>query len=168
MHESKLPPLRFSPIDLARREDVCIAFRRDSYVLSFGTFDGVESQMGPDNQTYLKHLRRFISQVPEGNTHVWLNGEIIGQTEMSLVKDPTIGYVNLFYLVKACRKQGLGAQLHTYACNLFRAKGKSQLNLSVSPTNLPAHAFYEKHGWTSLGPRPNGANVILMAYQNSI
>jgi GNAT superfamily N-acetyltransferase len=47
--------------------------------------------------------------------HVLLAGEIVGQIEMGRFRlDPSIGYVNLFYLMPDFQGKGLGAQLDLF------------------------------------------------------
>ena len=151
---------QFRRINLERDLETCIAFRRDSYTLSFGSLDGFESDM----LNYESRMRAREQDVPEGNCHLWLAGRIVGQTEMKLVDDPDVGYVSLFYLAKEFRSQGLGNLLHDRAVETFAALDKSTLWLSVSRTNQHANRFYEKQGWTSRGPRPGKESVERMSF----
>jgi RimJ/RimL family protein N-acetyltransferase len=153
--ERDLAEYRLAPIDLARDAEVCLAFRRDSYVASFGSDEGVEEEIGRDGEIYLGHLRERIAQVPEGNSHLWRDGRIVGQTEMRLSHDADVGYVNLFYVLPEFRERGLGRRLHGHAVDVFRARGKQRLRLSVSVRNAPAIAFYRALGWRQVGTRPN-------------
>jgi ribosomal protein S18 acetylase RimI-like enzyme len=94
--------------------------------------------------------------------HVWQHDKIIGQMEMQTIAEPPIGYVNLFYLIPEMRGRGAGTALHEYAMAFCARHGVQLVRLSVSPTNLRAVAFYRKHGWRDLGPRPGHENVNLM------
>ena len=154
--------LAFRPIDLDRHADTCITFRRDSYVCSFGTDEAFFKEGGPDGAGYIDWLRERIQELPEGCVHVWDNETIIGQMEMCIRDDPGIGYINLFYLIPSARGDVAGDQLHDYALQLFRKLKISKLQLSVSPTNSRAVAYYQKHGWQNLGPRPDHKEVNLM------
>ena len=89
------PDLEFRTIDLGRDADAAVAFRRGSYICSFGTdeaFGQVES--------YLDWLRERIERQPRGHVHVWNGESVIGQLEMIVqATSPVRGYINLFYLV---------------------------------------------------------------------
>ena len=156
---------RLAPIDLARHAAECIAFRRDAYVASFGTPEGIETEMGEGNARYLESLTARIAEVPEGNAHLWSGERIVGQTEMRLVEgDPRVGYVNLFYLLPEFRGRGLGRMLHQHAVAVFIAVGRRTLRLSVSTRNAAAIAFYRKLGWVSVGTRPNREPMEIMEF----
>ena len=43
----------------------------------------------------------------------------------------------------------------------MRNRGVGSMQLSVSPTNARALAYYRKHGWRDLGLRPGRDNVHL-------
>lgn len=149
--------LRFATIDFAAHASVCAAFRRDSYVCSFG-HDGA----GAESAGYLERLPQRIADFPDGYVHVWLGDAIVGQLEMQIRAEPRHGYVNLFYLVEARRGAGFGDALHEYALAFMRRHGVATMQLSVSPTNARAVAYYRKHGWRDLGLRPGRDNVHLM------
>jgi RimJ/RimL family protein N-acetyltransferase len=155
---------RIEPIDLDRDAQSCLAFRRESYVASFGSSDGVEEEMGTDGATYLAHLRERIAQVPEGNAHLWHGDRIVGQTEMRFSEDPRAGYVNLFYIVPEFRGRGLGRKLHEHAISVFKGRGKERLRLSVSVQNSGAIAFYRKLGWVTVGTRPNKETMEILEF----
>lgn len=103
-------------------------------------------------------------EFPKGCVHVVLGDEIIGQIEMRL-RDDSLGYINLFYLIPKCRKAGLGNQLHRYSEALMREIEVSKMQLSVSPTNSQATTFYEKNGWRNLGLKQPDNLVYLMELQ---
>lgn len=154
--------LSFRPIDLERHADRCIAFRRDSFVSSFGTDEAFVEKCGADGAGYIAWLREHRAAFPDGFVHVWDGDTLVGQMEMRVRDDPQIGYVNLFYLIAAVRGRGLGDQLHEYALRFFRGRDVATIQLSVSPTNRRALAYYQKHGWRDLGPRPGREQVHLM------
>lgn len=166
MRRERVPArFRIAPIEVARDLDTCIAFRRDMYVASFGSRDGLEEEMGEDNARYVEQLKAKIAEVPEGNVHLWEDARIVGQAEMRFDDEPGVGYVSLFYLSPECRGQGLGRLLHDHAVKVFAARGMRALRLSVSARNAPAIAFYRKLGWVSLGPRPHKLPMELMEYR---
>jgi ribosomal protein S18 acetylase RimI-like enzyme len=70
--------------------------------------------------------------------------------------------VNLYYLAPAWRGRGLGQELEAYAMEFFRKRGLAVARLSVAPRNATAVAFYLRHGWRDLGPRPEAPEVHLM------
>jgi len=151
----------FKSIDLVRNSELCVAFRRDSFICSFGV-DNFFEEAGPDGVDYLERLQRRIAKFPDGYVHVWQGNEIIGQLEMQIKEDPQIGYVNLFYLVPEARGTGAGELLQQYAMQFFLRNGLRLAQLSVSPKNERALAYYRKHGWRDLGTRPGHENVNLM------
>jgi len=153
--------LAFRPIDLEAHAPLCAAFRRDSYLCSFGV-DCFFEEAGPGGAHYLERLRQRIERFPDGYVHVWQGDRIVGQMEMQVRGDPPIGYVNLFYLIEEMRGSGVAGQLHDYALDFCARHGVERAQLSVSPNNARAMAFYRKHGWRDLGPRPGREIVNLM------
>lgn len=67
--------------------------------------------------------------------------------------DKNIGYINLFYLIPEVRGSGISHQLDHFATDFFKKLKVPKMLLSVSPTNPRAIAYYQKNGWTDLGPR---------------
>src|SRR5690348_16579889 len=83
--------LAFRTIELPRDADTAVAFRRDSYICSFGS----DSTFG-DGAAYLEWLADHIAKHPAGHVHVWKGERIIGQIEMLIRRGaPDEGYVNL-------------------------------------------------------------------------
>jgi len=70
-------------------------------------------------------------------------------------EDPSLGYVNLFYVVPELRGRGLGRLLQRHAVRVFSRLGKRAIRLSVSARNAQALAFYSKLGWREVGSRPH-------------
>jgi ribosomal protein S18 acetylase RimI-like enzyme len=153
--------LVIKPVDLDAHASVCIAFRRDSFICSFGV-DNFFEEAGPDGALYIELLRPRTAKFPDGYVHVWHEGKIVGQMEMQILEDPRRGYVNLFYLIEEMRGAGVGGELQEYAMDFMRRQGVRIVQLSVSPTNSQALGFYRKHGWRDLGLRPGRDNVHLM------
>lgn len=153
--------LSFKPIDLEAHASVCIAFRRDSFICSFGE-DNFFAEAGPGGVHYIERLRLRILKFPDGYVHIWHGDKIVGQMEMQILEEPRRGYVNLFYLVETMRGSGVSGELQDYAMDFMRRRGVQVAQLSVSPTNARALAFYRKHGWRDLGLRPGRDNVNLM------
>ena len=75
---------------------------------------------------------------------------------------PARGYVNLFYLVPCARGGGAGSALQQYVCGFMRDAGALRAYLSVSPSNVRALAYYEKHHWRDIGPNPRDSSCLLL------
>lgn len=153
----------FKPIDLAQHTDVCVQFRRDAMACSFA--DGAkrfDQESGPNGEQYLEWLKHRLEELPEGCVHLLENDQIVGQVELYLQGQQTIGDVKLLYLIPSARGRGLGEMLHDYVIQVFQQVGVVKARLSVSPTNIRAVAFYTKHGWRAVGPRPDLPEVTLM------
>lgn len=141
---------QFRPVDFAAHADVCVAFRIDSYVVSFG-----DAELLGDPERYLERVAQRSADWPGSIVHVWQGDEIIGQLELRREPhDAEAGYVNLFYLAPEHRGAGIGDALHRYVVEFFRASGVRRAGLSVSPTNERALRYYAKHGWADRGPDP--------------
>lgn len=80
--------LEFRAIDLDRHASLCVAFRRESFVTSFGDESRFVEQCGADGARYLAWLRRRIIEHPDGHVHVWRDGALVGQVEMRVDGEP--------------------------------------------------------------------------------
>lgn len=153
---------RIAAIDLADT-DACIRMRREMYIASFGTEDGLEEEMGADNVFYVRQLHDKLAQVPEGNVHLWRDGRMVGQLEMRLLEDEDdVAYLSLIHVVAEYRGHGLGKRLHQHAMQVSRARGKRLMRLSVSLHNASAMRFYKRLGWVVVGTRPNRLPMAIM------
>ena len=155
--------LVFKPIDFEWHGHVCIAFRRDTFISSFG-WDGFFAKDGDQGENYLRRLRAHSSRFPDGNVHAWDAGEIVGQLEMRVLDDPRRGHVSLFYLSEPARGSGAGGDLQRYAMGFMRSQGVGTAQLNVSPTNARALNYYRKHGWKDCGLRSGRDDVHLMEH----
>jgi ribosomal protein S18 acetylase RimI-like enzyme len=165
MRRERIPTrFRLAPIDIDRHLENCVAFRREMYVASFGSEDGLEEEMGDGDSIYIAQLRERVEQLPEGNTHLWDGDRIVGQTEMRLDEEPGVGYVSLFYLAPEFRGQGLGRMLHEYAVEICKARGLTRMRLSVASRNSAAIDFYRGLGWVEAGARPHRLPMQLMEF----
>ena len=151
--------MEFIPIDIHKHRDIIIPFRRDSFIVSFGTDEGLG-----DENTYLDWIQQRSTIYPNGFVLVVEEGVPIGQLELNVkeYEGKEIGYVNLYYLVLEKRGVGLGSLLHAYAINFFKDHGVKEYHLRVSPTNEQAIAFYKKNGMQKLKEEMDG-KVIRMA-----
>jgi ribosomal protein S18 acetylase RimI-like enzyme len=155
--------ITFKPINLDIHKDLCIKFREDSFVVSFGNADRFYETDGKGADRYIKFLMAKIEKDPATAVHVYEDNQIIGQMELGRLRnDQTTGYVNLYYLIPEKRGKGLGLQLDQYAMNYFKNIGLRKVRLSVSPTNNQALSYYKKMGWIDLGPRPEHPEVNFM------
>jgi ribosomal protein S18 acetylase RimI-like enzyme len=146
--------LNFKTMDLKQHADVCVKFRKDAFVVSFGSDEHFRGSDGKGADRYLEDNHRRIEADPESCVHVWQDNRIIGQIELEMwFKDPAVGYIDLFYLIPECRGKGYGDALEQYAESYFQKRNVKQIRLSVSPTNIRAVKFYKKHGWKDCGPR---------------
>ena len=137
--------------------------RADSFEVSFGSPTEFFSEYGRDGALYLDHLRSRMADQPGSCVHVYDADSLIGQVELrDGRKDPAEGYVNLYYLIPSRREAGLGSELDAYAIRWFRDRGMTAAALGVSRTKARALHFYEKMGWTRVGPHPKGDQAILM------
>src|SRR5262245_21752125 len=115
----QLKRLVFKPIDLETHASVCVAFRHDSYICSFGE-DNFFKEDGPNGVHYIEWLRLRATKFPDGYVHAWYGDKIVGQMEMQILEDPRCGYVNLFYLVEEMRGSGVSWELQDYAMDFMR------------------------------------------------
>ncbi|WP_349727551.1 GNAT family N-acetyltransferase [Peribacillus frigoritolerans] len=135
--------LIFRTIDTDKDKEIIIKFRKDSYVVSFGSEDGFG-----DENTYLQRMKERIRKFPDGQVIIEKDQEPIGQMELKIreYEGMEIGYVNLFYLIPDYRSKGLGKELVRYAENFFRQFNVSEYHLRVSPDNGRAIRLYTNSG----------------------
>lgn len=133
------------------------AFRRDSFIVSFGDDSGF------DKEDYFRLLKEKIANYPKGFVLVKEDDKYIGQLELSIreYEGEDIGYIHLYYLIREERGKGKGQQLHDYAKQFFKNNNINEFHLRVSPTNTSAINFYRKNGMNEIGPEMNG-KVIRM------
>lgn len=151
--------MEFIPIDIDNHREYIIPFRKDSFIVSFGT----DKDFG-DETNYLNWLKQQSEKNPDGVVLVVDNEIPIGQLELTIkeYEGKEIGYVNLYYLVPEKRGMGLGSLLHAYAIQFFKKHNVKEYHLRVSPTNKHAIAFYKKNGMKQLKVEMDG-KVLRMA-----
>jgi ribosomal protein S18 acetylase RimI-like enzyme len=155
--------LHFREIDLDRDAEICIQFRADSFVESFGSDERFYRAAGDGAKDYLEGLRSKNRDWPGSCVHAWLDDRIVGQIEVRRERtDPSRAHVLLYYLRPELRGLGFGEQLDAYVTRLCRAAGISAATLRVSPTNSRAMAFYHKRGWHDRGQDPAHLEVHIM------
>jgi GNAT superfamily N-acetyltransferase len=153
---------RFLPIDISTDFQRCVEFLCDAFVCSYGNTDEFERMGGAE--AYRSGLQDLVSTFPEGAVHLWRQERIVGQVEMRISPDLAFGIVNLFYLIPEERGGPLGAEIQSYAIDVFRRHRVGTARLSVSPSNIRAMTYYSKHGWRDLGPRPDRPYVRSMEF----
>ena len=151
--------IRFRPIDAFRDRQTIIDFRKDSYIVSFGSAD----ELG-DEEMYVAWIAMAATMAPEAFVLMECNGRPIGQMELEVIyyKGRPIGYVDLFYLIPEFRGRGYGKIQLDYAENYFKSHQLNEYHLRVSPTNHRALRFYKKHGMTQLETEHLTKTVIRM------
>lgn len=151
--------MEFIPIDIEQHREYIIPFRKDSFIVSFGTDEG----FGEIPQ-YLDWVHLQVQKNPKGFVLAVENGLPIGQLELTVkeYEGKEIGYVNLYYLVPEKRGIGLGSQLHAYSLQFFKDHGVKEYHLRVSPTNTQALNFYKKNGMKPIDVEFDG-KVLRMA-----
>jgi ribosomal protein S18 acetylase RimI-like enzyme len=155
--------LSFREIDLARDSDICVQFRAESFVESFGSAEKFFRAAGEGARDYLEGLRNKNRDWPGSCVHAWLENRIVGQIELRRDRtDATRAHVLLYYLRSDLRGRGFGEQLDAYVRGLCRADGVHAATLRVSPSNARAVAFYRKQGWHDRGPDPEHPGVHIM------
>ncbi|MEC3654836.1 GNAT family N-acetyltransferase [Bacillus siamensis] len=142
----------FKRINLNKHKETAVSFRKDSFLVSFGTADHF------NKDEYLRWLSSQIKSFPDGFVLLFHNGQPIGQLEASIkpYRDQKIGYVHLYYITERQRGMGYGTKIHQYANQFFRTNGVSEYHLRVSPDNKAALSFYKKQNLKVLGSELNG------------
>jgi len=133
----------FRPINALQDRQTIVQFRKDSYIVSFGTPD----ELG-DEEVYVAWMAMAQAMAPEGFVMMECEGQPVGQIELEVIlyDGHPIGYVDLLYLIPEYRDRGIGKLQLDYAEAYFKNKGLLEYHLRVSPTNKRALRFYEKHG----------------------
>ena len=151
--------MKFEPVDLIKNLELCIQFRRDAHILSYG------SSTDFNIEECIAWFHSLKENNPAGFEHVILNNEIIGQLEFkSGIKEAdgsVSGYINLLYLLPEYRRKGYGRRLQEYVFSKFIADKCSVAYLRYLPKNQVAGSFYVKHGW-SLGGTPNERGQLMV------
>jgi len=142
--------LIFTPINFENHASLCVKFRADSFLESFGTTEPF-FEVDTDGVQYIEWLKGRIGATYNG-LHIWYQGNIIGQLELGRRKiEDNFGYVNLYYLIPEVRGKGFSSNLDEFATSYLKGLGYRKARLSVSPTNKRAIRFYLKNGWNDLG-----------------
>lgn len=125
------------------------AYRKDAWETVYGperSFDGM---------AYFRDAKAETAGNPDALCDVMLHDRPVGVIQLAPRRyaDQGIGYIPFLYLIPELRGKGLGIQLIGHAVSFYRRCGRAHLQLSVSPRNRAAQAFYKKFGFTSAGRR---------------
>ncbi|EGR7977946.1 GNAT family N-acetyltransferase [Vibrio vulnificus] len=143
--------MEFVPVNIETEGtlDLCVQFRRDAHIVSFG--DDTNFNVG-ETKAWFTKLNTFDNS---GFYHVFKNNEVIGQIEFrnGLLDEQGVkfGYINLLYLLPEYRNKGLGSELEDFIFAQFKNERCAYAHLRYIPANLQAVSFYHKHGWTDVG-----------------
>ena len=127
-----------------------IACRRDAWEAVYGKtalFDGM---------AYYREARAAALKERWALCEAMLGEERVGllQLDPDRGAEQGIGYLPFLYLAPGLRGCGLGIQILGQAVSHYRKCGRDRLQLSVSPRNGRALAFYRKYGFTEAGHTP--------------
>ena len=141
--------MEFVPVNLSDTLDLCVAFRKDAYAVSYGNVDDF-------SVSGTKAWFEKISQESDaGFFHAAIDNKIVGQIEFrsNLVDDSGIryGYINLLYLTPEYRGKGLGQKLQSFIFERLKQDNCQYALLMYLPANTQGVAFYRKHGWIDIG-----------------
>ncbi len=147
--------LEFRTIDLERHGALCSQIRAETFAVSFQSDALFWAEAGEGGEFYLAALRERMLYLPGSCVHAWRGDELVGMVELKpFAKEPTVGYVNTFYLMPTFRGQGLTQALENYTKEFFLGLGITTVRLTVSPRNTRAVSYYRKHGWEEIGTLP--------------
>lgn len=137
--------LTFTKISPIHDKETLLAFRRDAFFTSFGTYEGF------NDDAYLQWLNQCIKKFPDGFVFLENNKNKIGQVELQIkvIENRRIGFINLVYLISEFRRLGYGPTLLSYAEQFFQSRSVNEIQLRVSPTNSQAIRFYRKMGFSN-------------------
>ena len=133
------------------------ACRREAWETVYGpvrSFDGA---------AYYQEALREAAGEPWALCEAMLGDERVGLLQLAVNRGAEIGagYIPFLYLVPSHRRQGLGIQLIGQAVSFFRPRGRTCLQLRVSPENRSALAFYQRYGFRQLPGTPEGPHGLV-------
>ena len=128
--------------------------------------DAWETVYGPteffDGAAYYRDAIREAAGEPWALCEAMLGDERVGLVLLAVHRDAEygVGYIPFLYLLPQFRGQGLGIQLIGQAVSFFRPRGRTRLQLRVSPENRTALAFYHRYGFQKLSDVPEGVHRL--------
>ncbi|KGX85833.1 GNAT family N-acetyltransferase [Pontibacillus marinus] len=156
-----LKPLDFHTIDTSVHRETILAFRKGSFIASFGH----DRDFG-DEENYVQWVSGKVRDFPTGFVMVYESGEAIGQLELQVkeFEAEKIGYINLYYLIPERRGRGYGKVLHDYAMEFFKKHHIGEYHLRVAPDNHQAISFYKRNGMEEMYPEVDGKVIRMRGF----
>lgn len=144
--------LCFLPMEVAsvRGGKTYLRRYRETWIASHGTDLGF-------SDVYLTRARATAAQDPRAVLEVCSGETPCGMLELSPQQgaEEGFGHIALLFLEREYRGKGLGVQLLGEAISYYRKRGRRQLRLRVTETNLPAIRFYETWGFRMADTEPD-------------
>lgn len=142
----------FAPIDLEQHGAWCASVRAETFAVSFDSDVMFWEEAGQGGTFYLEALRERMQWNPGSCVLLWKGEQWVGMLELKPYgADPSVGYVNTFYLVPESRGLGWTRWLELYVQHFFASLGITTIRLTVSPANLRAVSYYQQAGWEHIG-----------------
>lgn len=132
---------------MGREPERYIHCRRDAW-------ESVYGQNGRfDGPAYYQNARRGTAGVEDALCEVMLRDRPVGVLELAVEQGAgeNVGYIPFLYLRPELQGNGMGIQLIGQAVSFYRKRGRTRLQLCVSPRNCRALAFYRKYGFMPAG-----------------
>ena len=146
--ETKINPALpdFAPFDTLAGRSRYIACYEDAWRIAHGSLRGFL----PDSCWTAALIR--ASEDRDALTEMRVDGRFSGVLALDVRRGRSggIGWIAFCYVVPELRGKGLGKALIGRAAEIFRARGRDLLRLTVAPGN-PALGFYEKLGFVRAG-----------------
>ena len=149
--------LRVAPYDTAEGRERYLDCYRDAWRIAHGGLAGFD----PEACWQGAVLRS--GKDPDALTAAWLGEQFAGVLALDCRRGAWRGYgwIAFFYIVEPLRGRGYGAALLRRAEELYRARGRTALLLTVAPGN-PALGFYKKQGFVSVGTERGALEDIVV------
>lgn len=154
--------LWYRPWDpVGEREDY-LQFRRE-------TWEHVHPGLPFDGETFYRQALSAALENPWAVVCAMRGDRVAGLLQMDLhqYEEDRAGFIYFYYVTPEAREHGLGIQLLGQAVSTFRPLGRAQIYLRCSPDNQQGMHFYQKFGFTPLGPAP-GSQVPLLLMKKDI
>lgn len=155
--------LAIRPIEIEANAPICVQFREDSFLESFGNCDEF---WGPDrlgDQRYLTWLAAKAHELSGSCCHAWYSSAIIGQFEFGRsARDPQECHLFLLYVTEQFRNRSIVGELLARAEQNMRGHGFVRARLRVSQSNQAAIRFYARHEWNLVGADPADPRLLIM------
>lgn len=172
LNDEKKEPPSFGPpsgpwalkaIDLSTDSAICVNFRVDSFISSFGHADDFWGADRQGDRRYLEWLETKLADLPGSCCHLWHNSSIVGQYEYGLSEDDDgEAHLHLLYITSHMRSRRLGRRLLACAERSMVAHGFRRARLRVSTSNEAAIRFYQGNGWIKRYSDGRAPHLLIM------